>query len=140
MAADKFLSNNKITQYDFDPDGTSATSAGWVPMKDYAGFVAGFYRTVGTGTTTLTVQAATDNSGTNATTVLTYSGSDPDAVTDHIWLETDAAEIQGASSSYNFTHVGMTITFGTGTDEGVVTYIQSKPRFPQDGLTADVVA
>ena len=42
MAADKLLSNANITHYDFDPDGTSATSAGWVAMEEYYGFAAGF--------------------------------------------------------------------------------------------------
>ena len=67
-------------------------------------------------------------------------GFGPDAVFDYVWLETDAEEIQGASTTYRFTHVGMTITFGTGTDEGVVTYIRGGARFAADGLTADSVA
>ena len=140
MAANKLLANANITHYDFDPDATTATAAGWVPMKDYCGFAAGFLRTVGTGTTALVIQAATDASGTNATTVLTYSGDDPDAVFDYVWLETDAAEIQGASDTYNFTHVSLTITFGTGTDEGVVTYVRHSPRFANDDETSDSVA
>jgi len=140
MAADKILSNYNITHYDFDPDGTSATSAGWVAMENYSEFCASFFRTVGTSAATIVVQAATDSSGTNATTVLTYSGSAPDAVGDYVFLETDAAEIQGASDSLSFTHVGMTITFATGTDEAVVTYIRGGARYANDGETSDSIA
>lgn len=140
MAANKFLANNNVTLYDFDPDATTATAVAWVPLKDYCGFTAFFWRTVGTGTTALKIQAATDASGTNATDVISYSGDDPDAIGDYVFLETDASEVQGASDTYDFTHVALTITFGTGTDEGVVGYIRSAPRFASDGETSNSVA
>lgn len=140
MAGNKILANNAITMYDFDPDATTATAVGWVAIKDFQTICASFYRTVGTGTTALKFQAATDSSGTNATDVVSYSGSDPDAVGDYAFLETYADEIQSASDTYDFTHVSLVITFGTATDEGVVTYIRGGATFPRDGLTSASIA
>jgi len=141
MAANKFLANNNVTQYDHDPDNADANAVAWVPMRDYETFVAGLFRSVGTGANdTVKIQAATDSSGTNATDVISYSGDDPDAVGDVIWLETDAAEIQGASDTYAFTHVALVVEFATGTDEAVVTYIRSGANFAGDNETADSVA
>ena len=141
MAADKFLSNHNVTMYDHDPNDADANAVAWVPMKDYYGFVAAIFRSVGTGANdTLKIQAATDSSGTNATDVISYSGSDPDAVGDYIFLETDAQEIQGASDSLNFTHVALVVEFATSTDEAVVTYIRTEPRYAGDAETADSVA
>jgi len=141
MAANKFLANNNVTQYDHDPDDADLNVVAWVPMRDYETFVAGIFRSVGTGANdNIKIQAATSAAGANATDVLAYSGDDPDAVGDVIWLETDAAEIQGASDSLSFTHVGLAVEFATGTDEAVVTYIRSRANFAGDGETSDSVA
>ena len=143
LTAKKLASEIKVTQYDFDPNSTSATAVGWVAMKDFGKLMVSFFRTIGTSTVTLAIKAATDSSGTNATTVVSKTISDqPDAVGDYIFLECIASQIAqiGTDNSLALTHASAYVSFATATDEGVVTYIQGSPSFAYDGLTADYVS
>jgi hypothetical protein len=93
----KLSQNLKITQYDFDPDGTSAVDVAWVDMRDFGVFMFSFFRTVGTSDVTVKIAAL---------------GSD-------------------------LRYVSVNLTFATGTDEAVVTYIRGNPRFSYSGLSAN---
>lgn len=144
MSAEKLTSNLAITSYDFDPDATTSTAVGWVDMRDFQNLLVQYFKTVGTGVlTSLIIKAATDNSGTNATTILTAApAADPDAVGDYIFAEIDADDIRdaGENAGLALRYVSAYVALGTGTDEAVVTYIRSGARFPATDLTADVVA
>lgn len=135
----KFLSRNVVTQYDFDPDATTATDIGWVDMRDAGRFVAGFFRTVGTSALTFKIIAnsASDGSGTDVE-VKVYSGAEPNAVGDYCFLECTAQEL--AALGTDLRYVSASCAVATGTDEGVVTYIRSDLRFPRADATADTIA
>ena len=49
------LSELAITQYDFDPDATTATDIAWVDARDIMGMAFAFFRTVGTSALTILV-------------------------------------------------------------------------------------
>lgn len=135
----KFLSRNIVTQYDFDPDATSATDVAWVDMRDAGVFTVGFFRTVGTSNLTFHILAnsASDGSGSDVT-VKTYSGEEPNAVGDYCFLECTAQEL--AALGTDLRYVSANLTVATGTDEAVVTYIRSDLRFPRADATADTIA
>ena len=133
-----------VTQYDFDPDATTATDVGWVDMRDYRHFMFSFFRTVGTGTTAFTILAntASDGSGDEATIKTITPAAAPDAVGDYVFGEMLAEEVRqkGDEDGKAYRYISVNITLGTATDEGVVTYILGNSRFPRENLTADVVA
>lgn len=140
----KMKSRLAVTQYDFDPDATTATEIAWVDMRDFEYFLCSFFRTVGTGTLAMTIigNAESDGSGTDVA-LKTYAGDAPDAVGDYGFLEVTAEEIaQEASDASvdNCRYVTAVTTFGTNTDEGVVTYVRGGPKRAHAALTADVVA
>ena len=147
MALDvnKLLSEVKITHYDHDPNATAATDVGWVDMRDYGCFTASFFRTVGTSALTMTILAntASDGSGDEATIATkTFTAGQPNAVGDYVFLEALAQQIaqKSAEDGKAYRYVSVNLTLATGTDEGVVTYIQSKPRFAYDEMTADYIS
>ena len=144
QASDKLKSNLAVTQYDFDPDATSATEITWVDMRDFESFMCSFFRTVGTGTFAMTIigNAQSDGGGTDVA-LKSFSGSAPDAVGDYVFLEVTAEEIAQEAADAGVAHaryVTAVCTFGTNTDEGVVTYIRGRSKRPHRALTADVVA
>lgn len=135
----KIRSRMKVTQYDFDPDGTDAVDVAWVDMRDFGRFLASFFRTVGTSdldTFRIIANSASDGSGTDV--VVRSKTVDPDAVGDYVFIECTAQEL--AALGDDLRYVSLQVEFATGTDEGVVTYIRSDPRFAYDELTADAVA
>ncbi len=135
----KFLSRNIVTQYDFDPGDTNADDIAWVDMRDAGVFTCSFFRTIGTGALTFQILAnsASDGSGSDVV-VKTWSGSQPDAVGDYVFLECTAQEL--AALGTDLRYVTASCAVATGTDEGVVTYIRSDLRFPRQDATADTVA
>lgn len=135
----KFLSRNVVTQYDFNPDATTATEIGWVDMRDAGVFTVGFFRTVGTSNLTFKIVAnsESDGSGTDVD-VKTYSGAEPNAVGDYCFLECTAQELGALGTDLRY--VTASCAVATGTDEGVVTYIRSDLRFPRQDATADSIA
>ena len=143
LTVNKLLSEVKITQYDFDPNAATATAVGWVDMRDFGGLAVSFFRTVGVSDVTLVIQAATDSSGTSAQTIVSKTFTvQPDAVGDYAFLECLSQQIAqvASESGYALRYASAVITFATGTDEGVVTYIQSRPRNAYDALTADNIS
>lgn len=140
---DKLATNMAVTQYDFDPDATTATEIAWVDMRDFENFMCLFFRTVGTSALTYTIigNAESDGSGTDVT--LATGSAAPDAVGDYAYLEISAEQIAQEASDAgvdNVRYVTMVCTVATGTDEGVITYIRANPKRAYDGLTADSIA
>lgn len=140
----KLTSALNITQYDFDPDATSAVDVAWVDMKDFESFLVSFFRTVGTSALTFKILAntAANGSGTDVVVKTVTPAAAPDAVGDYVFAEVTASEVQAAAAAAgikNVRYVSANLTVATGTDEGVVTYVLGG-GLKQLGLTADVVA
>jgi len=127
-----------ITQYDHDPDATTATDVAWVDMRDYGKFIASFFRTVGTSALTYKIIANSASDGSGTDVEIKAGSAAPDAVGDYAFLECTAEELLSAGTDLRY--VSLNLTLATGTDEGVVTYIRSCPRHAQSGLTADSIA
>lgn len=143
--AQKIRSRVKVTSYDFDPDATTATDVAWVDMRDFAVLLIQFFRTVGTSALTFKILANTqaDGSGQDVEVKTVTLAAQPDAVGDYVFAEVTAQEIAQAAADAGVAgarYVSASLAFATATDEGVVTYIRSEPRFAHDGLTADSVA
>lgn len=115
----------KVTQYDFDPDGTSAVDVAWVPVANVNRMLISFFRTVGTSALTFTVlgNAQSNGGGTDRTIkTVTLTGVQPDAVGDYTFAEVTREEI--IATNEDIQYVSANLTFATGTDEAVVTYIR----------------
>lgn len=132
----------KVTQYDFDPDSADAVDVAWVDMRDYDRILCGFFRTVGTGDIdTMRVIGNPQSNGGGTDVVIktkTLTGVQPNAVGDYNFIEVSADEIVAAGEDLRY--VSLQLEFATSTDEGVVTYIRGGAKYPQSGLTADVIA
>lgn len=135
---DKSSSNMAITQYDLDPDATTATDVGWVDMRDWGAVIMSFFRTVGTSDVTYKILANSASDGSGSDVEIKVGTADPDAVGDYCFLECTSEELLSAGSGLRY--VTLNVTFATGTDEGVVTYIRSMPRHAQASLTSDSIA
>ena len=142
----KWQANNLFTQYDFDPDSTDAVDIAWVDMRDFGGFRATFFRTVGTGDLdTMTIIGNTSSTGAGTDRIIvskTLTGVQPNLLGDYTSLEVSAEQIAevGAANSEALRYVSLQLEFATSTDEGVVTYIRYAPRFGRDALSADNIA
>lgn len=126
-----------LSMHDFDPNSASATASAWVSLLGFSHVVAGFFRTIGTGTFAMSIAASASADGSNPTTIKSYSGSNPDAVGDQVFLECSAIEINNLLQGAKY--VAAVITFGTSTDEGVVLYARKGLRC-ENGLTADTIS
>jgi hypothetical protein len=146
QSSEKIASKIKLYAYDFDPDSGSATDVAWVDMQNFHKFGALVFRSVGTGTIqgfTLLANNASDGSGTDITIKSHALGSAPDAVGDFIFLECTAEEIAQEAADAGITgarYVSANIDLQTSTDECVVVYIFTDPRFAYDQLTADHIS
>lgn len=142
----KFFANNAMELIDHDPDVDTAVDVKWVAFKDFFRFAVGIMRTVGTGAVDgfkILGNTEEDGSGTDVTLKVHAVGSEPDAVEDQLFLEVTAEEAAQEASDAGVAGIkgiSAQIEFATATDEMVVVYVRSKPRFPQDALTADSVA
>lgn len=147
QSSNHLLSQLKITQYDLDPDATTATDVAWVDMRDFENFAFSFFRTVGTSDVTITILANSSSTGggtdvevkswTNATF------GDPDAVGDYAFGECTAQEIAQEAADAGVAdvrYVTVNVTFGTGTDEAVITYIRGGAKRKYDDLTVNSIA
>lgn len=145
----KVLGNCDLRLLDFDPNGTAptlvdldtATSGEGLTIAHFRSFVAGLFRSVGTGTVAeFAIIADTDDDmATTPTVVVTHAiGSAPDAVGDTIWLECDVEQIREVLSGA--THVGVRIDLATATDECVVFFGRFEAMFPRRNLTADYIS
>jgi len=148
QASDKLFSNMKVTMYDHDPaNSTVATDIGWVDMRDYSRFAVITFASAltGVGVTVFTIIANNDSAGGGTDVAIKAHGvaSAPDAVGDYLVLECTAEEIAQEAADAGIVgvrYVSAKLTCADTADEQVVVYIQSGARFPQDALTADVVA
>ena len=145
QATNRFLANHAVKLYDFDPDGVNPVDVAWVPFHSFFGLVVGFFRTIGTGAVDgfkILANTKADGSGTDVAVKAHALGAQPDAVGDQVWLEVTAEEVRQACTDAGLVPaaVSANVEFATATDEGVVVYIRTDPRFAKDGLTADVVA
>lgn len=134
---------------DFDPNTASATlvtlnptdSEKCLPIATFRRFLAGLFRSVGTGTViSFKIIAATAADGTGNTAVVAHGlASNPDAVGDYVWLEVDVEQIREVLPTA--THVGVEIALTTSTDECVVLFERDEPFYgPSSGLTSDRVS
>lgn len=115
----------KVTQYDFDPDGTSAVDVAWVDITNVSRLLISFFRTIGTSALTFTVlgNAQSNGGGTDRTIkTVTLTGVQPDAVGDYTFAEVSREEIIAVNEDIKY--VSANLTFATGTDEAVVTYVR----------------
>lgn len=149
--ADKLLAGSERRLIDFDPDtGSDALapldpvgSLSLLPIALFRRFLAGFTPTVGTGGITafqIVAAPASDTVVGSCTAVVSHAlGSNPDAVTDHVWLECTAEQIHEVLPGA--THVGVLVNLVTSTDEGKVFFQRAEPFYgPRAGLTADYIA
>ena len=145
----KVFGNANLRMRDFDPDGTAATVVDLDPatggegllIENFRHFVAGLFRSVGTGTVAeFSIIADTDDDmATTPTVVVQHAlGSAPDAVGDTIWLECDVEQIREVLATA--TYVGVRIDLATATDECVVFFGRFEPAYPTRNLTADAIA
>jgi hypothetical protein len=138
-----------LRMLDFDPNGTAATvvdldtatGGEGLLIENFCQFVAGLFRSVGTGTVAeFAIIADTDDDmATTPTVVVTHAlGSAPDAVGDTIWLECDVEQIREVLTTA--TYVGVRIDLATATDECVVLFGRFAASYPHRALTADFIA
>ncbi len=139
----KLLSEIAVTHYDFDPGNTTANDIAWVDMRDFDSILITFLRTVGTSALTFIVHGNDDSAGGGTDVVVaTHSvANEPDALFDYIVIEVTAEQIAalGDTNSQALRYVSAVMTFGTNSDEGVVTYIRKGNR-PRLDLTVESVA
>jgi len=136
----------KVTHYDFDPDATTATDIAWVDMRDFDKILFSFFRTIGTSDVTVKVLANSSSTGAGTDveikSLTNAEFGDPDAVGDYAFVECTAQEIAQEAADAGVAdvrYVTLNVAFGTGTDEGVVTYIRKGLR-KYSGLTANNIA
>lgn len=147
LEVQKIASQVYVKGFDFDPNVDTPVDVGWVDMRDFKYLLVSFFRTVGTGAVDafkIIANSASDGSGTDVVVKEHAVGSEPDAVGDQLFLEISSQELGGLGdhpdNELALRYVSAQIEFATATDEGVVTYIMSGPRFPREDLTADIVA
>lgn len=142
-----FRSRRRMIDYDIDnvlnvvdlgqPQGAGNKC---LPLALHRRFVAGLFRSVGTGSVTaFQLIAATAADGTGATVIIAHAiGSAPDAVGDTIWLEADAEQAREVLPTA--THVGVRVQLVTTTDEAVVFWEDLEPFYVGNQPTADFIS
>lgn len=145
MNPNKGLSILKIRAYDFDPDATTETAVEYVDMKDFGGLIAQFIRTIGTSAVTMKIYASTQGSAGGDEGLIatkTFSAGQPDSVGDCAYMEilTEQIAQKAATDGKAYRYAVVKVSFATATDEAVVNYILTSPRFAYDGLTADHIS
>lgn len=118
---------------------SGATTTTWQAFKGYGSFQVAAMTSllVGTGMIELSIYAAEDSSGSNATEIKTSGAIAADAVGDWAMQECTAEEVNqiGKAAGYDFTHVVAYVDCQHNDDEVSVVYILDEPLFKYDGLT-----
>lgn len=153
VTSQKIGSSWAIKLYDHDPGATSAqittpdggTTKRLVPLALYEVFGVKCMTSVSassSGATLVDIVAATDATGTNATTVVSSGAVAADAVGDEVFVECTAAQVkeQGDADGRVYTHVGARITCSNAGDECVVAYFRGQPKFTAAGLTGNDIS
>lgn len=136
----KISANEKI-QAVMSGNATAGKALKWVDMRDFQNFAVVLIAAAltGAGLTAFKIQASKLSDGSNPVDVVTRTmGTNPDAVGDMVFLEVVAEQIQQALDGGRF--VSAVITTANAADSYAATYIQERPRFPQAGLTADIIS
>ena len=143
LTTEKFIANNKVTLYDFDPGDTDPNDIAWVDFTDYDVMTIWFFRTVGTGavdTFSILANPNADGSGTDVTVKASPVTNEPNATGDYILLEINTQDILDAAGGISMRGVTASVEFATGTDEGVIMYVLSDAKRPQAGLSVELIA
>ncbi len=147
QASDKLFANQKMNKYIAnEADAATEQTYTFVDMRDYENFAIGIVTSIlgGTGPTTFEIVADADSDGGDGNVVIKAHalGSLPNAVGDVVWLECTAEEIKalGVTNSKALRYVALNLDANHNDDEVAMVYIRGGARFPQDGLTADVVS
>lgn len=135
----------KITHYDFDPGATTNVDIAWVDFRDFQRFLVSFFRTIGTGATTLRILGNAQSNGGGTDVVVktkTLTSAEPNAVGDYTFLECTVDEViaAGKAAGIDVRYLSASVSVATDTDEGVVTYILGGPRYKAGALTSDNIA
>ncbi len=137
-------SERRMVDYDIDDAANlvvldPASGDKCLPIRDFRRFLAGVFRSVGTGgIDTLKIVAATSAAGAGATAVVSLTPTTANAVGDTVWAECAVEQIHEALPTA--THVGVELNLATATDECVVFFERADPRFEMAGLTADYIS
>jgi len=134
----------RMVEYDSDdalnlvdlatPQGASTEC---LPIANFRRFVAGYFRSVGTGTLdNFQIIAATSAAGAGAVVVAATS-QDADAIGDFCYIEADVEQIREVLAAA--THVGVRVQHGA-TDEAIISFERCEPFYPVAGLTADYIS
>jgi hypothetical protein len=139
-------SERRMVDYDIDdalnlvdlgqPQGASNQC---LPIALFRRFIAGLFRSVGTGTVdAFHIVAATSAAGAGAVAVVSHAiGSAPNLLNDTIWLECDVEQIREVLPTA--THVGVQVDLATATDECVIFFERADPLYNAGALTADFI-
>lgn len=143
-SAEKFLANNLIQGYVFDPDDTNPADIAWVDMKEFEGISATFVRMIGTGNLdTFTWLGNTDSAGGGTDRIIKAHAvaNEPNLEDDNIHLEITADDIAevGSANGEKLRYVSISAEFATGTDEGCIVYVRYGANHPRSGLSAEVI-
>jgi len=147
----KTFANHTIQAFDHDPNATTAivtspdggTTKRAVDLRDFECFAVIVKPTIvaAGGLTKVEIVANTASDFTGTTVVIKDSGTvAADALDDYVVQECSAAEVKQEGNdqvpAVDLRYVAARMTMATATDEASVVYIRSKPRYPQNALTA----
>ena len=147
VSTDRLACRRKMLMYYHKPAAAATeqsvksgdTTTTWQAMAGYGSFQVAAMTALkgGNGMIELSIYAAEDSSGTNATEIKTSGVIAADTVGDWAMQECTAEEINhiGKASSYDFTHVVAYIDCHHNDDECAVVYILDEPQFKYDALT-----
>jgi len=147
VATDRLSCRRKILMYHHAPADAAteqsvkagATTTTWQAFKDFGSFqvCAMLGLKTGNGLIELSIYAAEDASGSNATEIKTSGAITADAVGDWAMQECTAEEVNhvGKAAGYDFTHIVAYVDCHHDDDEVEVVYILDEPRFKYDALT-----
>lgn len=117
----------------------SGTTKYWKPLINFGVFGVGAcnHTLTGNGITNISIYAATDSTGTNATLILSSAVLAGTAVGNGGFLEVMAEQVRevGAAASFNFTYVTGYITVQNSSDKCSVVFLRTDPRWAQLNLT-----
>jgi len=148
VATDKIATRNKILMYNHAPAAAAteqsikagATTTTWQAFRDYEAFGVGACVSVlgGNGMIELSIYAATDSSGSDATEIKTSGVIAADALGDWAFQECSAEEVVqlGEAAGYDFTHIVGYVDCHHADDEVTAVYILTAPTRAADALTA----
>lgn len=150
VATDRLSTRRKMLMYYHKPADAATeqsvksgdTTTTWQAFKGYGSFQVAAMTALkggqsGNGMIELSIYAAEDASGTNATEIKTSGVIAADTVGDWAMQECTAEEVNhvGKAAGYDFTHVVAYIDCHHNEDECAVVYILDEPQFKYDGLT-----